>query len=234
MKKLILVAQILASVILSAQQERKLLPNKITTQHKINNGRNLFVASPSYSEVFIRVLDMGRFRIQIDDQNIENATGMFRFFDLEEGRHTLSIYEGKYLLYRTPIITHNNRRLVLDYLYSDGLFLVDETLISTTNTLPVYHSIDDVEFAQFFTQFKKLNFDNDKIKLFNTQIDSLFTSKQILELIKTMSFDENKLLLVKTAFRQCSDPKNYYLVAEGMSFSPNKEKLYDFIKEQTQ
>lgn len=236
MKRLILLVQTLVFVTLYAQQERKLLPNQAVTKHRIDNGRNLFNEPSSYSEAFIRVLDMGRFRIHIDDQSIENNTGIFRFFDLEEGRHTLSIYEGKFLLYRTPIVTHHNHRLILDYLYNEGLFLLNEIPISNTHTRTIYQFdvINDTEFAQFFAQFKRQGFDNEKIKLFNTQINTVFTSKQILELIKTMGFDDHKLSLAKVAFKQCVDPKNYYLVAEGMSFHSNKEKLYDFIKEQTQ
>lgn len=236
MKKFILILQSLVFVTIYAQQERRLLPNQAVTQHKVDNGINPFNVPSSYSEVFIRVLDMGRFRIHIDDQSIENNTGMFRFFDLGEGRHIVSIYEGKYLLYRTPIVTHHNHRLVLDYLYNEGLFLLNEVPISDTykHTIYQFNVINDSEFAQFLGQFKRQGFDNDKIKLFNTQINTVFTSKQILELIKTMSFDDHKLSLAKTAFKQCVDPKNYYLVAEGMSFNSNKEKLYDFIKEQTQ
>lgn len=80
--------------------------------------------SYGYAEMFIRIPEQGLFTIEIGDQRISNASGKFRFFDLNSGNNVISIYDRNFLVYRTRINVRNNTRLVLDYFTYKGLYLL--------------------------------------------------------------------------------------------------------------
>lgn len=46
-----------------------------------------------YAEVFVRIPEQGFFTVEVDDQAISNASGKYRFFDLQAGKIPISIYD---------------------------------------------------------------------------------------------------------------------------------------------
>ena len=94
MKKTLLISLLSAYLGVSAQQIRigKIFPNEIRPTLKTNRNFNYNFMGSNTAEVFIRIPEGGRYRIIINEQEIESSTGTFRFFDLEEGSHTLSAY----------------------------------------------------------------------------------------------------------------------------------------------
>lgn len=226
-------------------QQGQLFPNEIRSSYQWNKNQNYHRNTLATAEVFVRIQDLGKYRIFIGDQSIENTSGLYRFFDLASGKQTLSIYEGKQLIYRTSIYPKNNHRLILDYNHFDGLFLLDEVYLSNQiYTFPPisqngFHQrargANPNEFQKFFEQYRKTPFSDDKLKLFKSRnISSAFTSEQIVKLIKELSFDKEKMIIAKEAFRNCIDPENYYQVIEMFDFNSSKRELEDFIKQHYQ
>jgi len=100
--------------------------NSTTNQREVGRATNYrWNNNLGYAELFLRIPERGYFTVLVDDQEISTGTGKFRFFDLNTGKKTLSIYENGYLLYRTPITIQNNTRLILDFFPNYGLYLLD-------------------------------------------------------------------------------------------------------------
>lgn len=247
MKQIIFFGLMLLNVGVFAQQgkERRLLPSEVSPLQREVKSPNRFALPSSYSEVFIRMMDMGRYRIGIGDQMVENSTGLFRFFDLSEGKYMLNIYDGNHLIYRTSVFTKHNQRLVLDFSEDAGLFVVDEFPINYREGQPAFNFpkyqnnrlygknlMNPADFETFFRHFKKESFDDNKMKLFQQQKNySLFTAEQIVRLLEVFSFDSGKLPLAKMAYEVCVNPENYYKVIDKMTFSSAKQELNEYISQ---
>ncbi|WP_029293548.1 DUF4476 domain-containing protein [Chryseobacterium hispalense] len=207
-----------------------------------------------YSEVFLRIPELGFFSVEIGDQFISNNSGKFRFFDLPAGRVPISIYESGYLLYRTTLNVRNNSRLVLDFFTNKGLYLLDSYPVQ--NQSYGFNSWNDVwnnpygnqggnwdnqdDYAQVmdnrsFSEFlnvlrKNANFDESKLSMIRQQMrTTMFTAEQITALVKEMSFDKNRLSLAKSMYTKCVDQERYFLVYDAFDFESSKKELMDYI-----
>ncbi|MDR6157190.1 hypothetical protein QF023_000706 [Chryseobacterium sp. SLBN-27] len=207
-----------------------------------------------YSEVFLRIPELGFFSVEIGDQFISNNSGKFRFFDLPAGRVPISIYESGYLLYRTTLNVRNNSRLVLDFFTNKGLYLLDSYPVQ--NQSYGFNSWNDVwnnpygnqggnwdnqdDYAQVmdnrsFSEFlnvlrKNANFDESKLSMIRQQMrTTMFTAEQITVLVKEMSFDKNRLSLAKSMYTKCVDQERYFLVYDAFDFESSKKELMDYI-----
>lgn len=207
-----------------------------------------------YSEVFLRIPELGFFSVEIGDQFISNNSGKFRFFDLPAGRIPISIYESGYLLYRTTLNVRNNSRVVLDFFTNKGLYLLDSYPVQ--NQSYGFNSWNDVwnnpygnqggnwdnqdDYAQVmdnrsFSEFlnvlrKNANFDESKLSMIRQQMrTTMFTAEQITALVKEMSFDKNRLSLAKSMYTKCVDQERYFLVYDAFDFESSKKELMDYI-----
>lgn len=225
------------------------------------NGQNNNTRNPNYqwnqnfgySELFLRIPEQGYFTVEVGDQMMSNASGKYRFFDLQSGRMPISIYENGYLLFRTTIQIQNNSRMVLDFFTNYGLYLLDTYPVRNQNYgindwNDVWNNpygnqgqqgnnnyfgnvMSDGSFSQFLNVItKNASFDEDKIGLVNQQMrTTFFTSEQIRTLLKTMSFDKNRLTLAKSVYSKCVDRTNYFVVYDAFDFESNKRELMKFI-----
>lgn len=204
-----------------------------------------------YAEVFLRIPEEGFFTVEVDDQAISNGSGKYRFFDLQSGKTSVSIYENGFLIYRTTLMLRNNNRMILDFFTNKGLYLLDLYPVKNQsygfndwndvwNTPYGSHSgdgydsgnvMDNNTFRQFFDMLQKNEkFDDGKLALINQQMqNSLFTSAQIRDLVKYMSFDNNKLALAKSMYKRCADKNKYFLVYEAFDFENSKRELMEFV-----
>ncbi len=206
-----------------------------------------------YAEVFLRIPEGGSFTVEIGNQSISNASGKFRFFDLNSGKMPISIYEDGYLVYRSQIQVRNDSRIVLDYFTNYGLYLLDSYPIKGQQY--GFNQWDDVwnnpydngnwqsgnsgsnqvmspqSFENFLQSLKKnSNFDQDKLAFIKQQTAlSMFTSQQIKSLLKTFSFDEQKVEAGKVLYPRCSDKTNFYVVYDSFDFERGKKDLMNFI-----
>jgi hypothetical protein len=204
-----------------------------------------------YSEVFLRIPEMGYFTVEIGNQMMSNDSGKFRFFDLNAGKIPLSIYRKGYLVYRTQLNIRNNTRLVLDYFTRNGLYLLDSYPVQNQygfsewddvwnnpyangnfgNTSPYQGNVmNDTTFASFLNAFKNNSFDSNKIDFVQSQLkNTMFTSQQIATLMKMMSFDENRLQLGKILYGKCSDRQNFFVVYKTLDFESNRKELMKYV-----
>ena len=209
-----------------------------------------------YAEVFIRIPERGRYTVSIGEQEITNANGMYRFFDLAAVSQPLSIWQGRNLIYRVTINPRDNTRMVMDFFSRQGLYLLDE--INLSNNQPSYHGSqwNDVwnraygqapyphggcqpmppmpasEFDKFAKMYKKQSFDDDKLSFFRAQKNMLMLStEQVAQLVKSLAFGDNKLALAKEAYSRVVDPQNYYLLLDSFTFLSEKEEFKNFLSE---
>lgn len=203
-----------------------------------------------YAEVFVRIPEQGFFTVEVDDQAISNASGKYRFFDLQAGKIPISVYDNGYLIYRTTLRLRNNNRLVLDFFTDKGLYLLDSYPVQNesygfNDWNDVWNNLygnqpgngsygnimDNNTFMQFFEMMQKNEkFDDGKILMIKQQINiTSFTSQQIRDLVKSLSFDKNKLMMAKLLYRQCADKNKYFLVYDAFDFDSSKRELMEFI-----
>lgn len=243
MKKISLIISLLSVAMFFAQTDISsikagsagtIMKNEITPANSFTpQGRY----TPFYgnSEVFVRVLGHGKFRISIGEQTIENRTGLFRFFDLTSGNQVITIHESGFPIFRTTIRLKERTRAILDFFpYEGRLYLLGEYHQDNPSyNMPWdgYYNMEDFDFQSFLKYFQEQTFDDSKYDFFSAQSQNTkFTSLQILALIKEMDFDQNKLKLAKEAYENCIDPNNYYKVLDGFTYEHNKRELINFIK----
>ena len=204
-----------------------------------------------YAEVFVRIPEQGFFTVEVDDQAISNASGKFRFFDLQAGKIPISVYDNGYLIYKTTLRLRNNNRMVLDFFTDKGLYLLDSYPVQNQsygfndwndiwnnpygnqpgNGYPSGNVMDNNTFMQFFQMLQKNEkFDDGKITMIRQQTNTTsFTSQQIRDLVKSLSFDKNRLMLAKLLYRQSADKNKYFLVYDAFDFDGSKRELMEFI-----
>ncbi|MDO4729204.1 MAG: DUF4476 domain-containing protein [Bacteroidota bacterium] len=200
-----------------------------------------------YAEIFIRIPERGRFTINIGEQEITNSNGMYRFFDIPSETQELSIWEGRYLLYRVTIRPKNNTRMILDFFTQRGLFLLEEITLNSVNeiyygkrwndvwnrTYRGFNTMQSNDFQSFYNAYLRQTFDNDKLKFFRMQKNvTAFSTHQIASLMKALDFDSNRLSLAKEAYANATDPQNYYQLFDIFTFTTYSRQLSDFLENQ--
>lgn len=208
-----------------------------------------------YAEVFLRIPEGGQFTVEIGTQSISNQSGKFRFFDLNSGSMTISIYEDGYLQYRSQIQVRNDSRLVLDYFTNYGLYLLDtypvkgqqygfnqwddvwnnpynnESWESGNSSAQIMDKISFENFVKYIN--KNAAFDKERLSILKQQATlNLFTAQQIKTLLKTFSFDDQKVEAGKILFPRCSDKVNFYIVYDSFTFDTGKKQLMNYVANQ--
>ncbi|MEG0915607.1 MAG: DUF4476 domain-containing protein [Myroides sp.] len=204
-----------------------------------------------YSEVFLRIPEYGYYTVEIDDQVISSSSGKYRFFDLKSGRMMLSIYQDRYLVYRTSLNVRNNTRMVLDFFNNYGLYLLDSYRVQgqmygfnewddvwnnpynsgNYNNQPGYNQskevMDNRSFDNFVQTLKRnATFDKDKMAYIEQQVKSaLFTSQQISTLLSTFSFDDTRLQAGKLLYDYCIDTKKFLYCLRKFRFRQKQKRI---------
>ena len=209
-----------------------------------------------YSEVFLRIPEMGFFTVELADQQISNSTGKFRFFDISSGRLPLSIYANGYLIYRTTIYIKNNSRTVLDFFTQYGLYElasypIDNQWYGTNNWNDIWNNpyqnrgfsqneiiihaniMSDSSFSHFMSNFREsCIFDKDKVTFIEQQMKTTaFTAQPIKELVSSFDFDNKKLEMAKKLYPICVDKNNFYVVYQIFNFPNYKKQLMEFVRD---
>lgn len=88
------------------------------------------------AELFIRV-DMlngaEHYSIRVDDQEVSNTNGRFRFFELMPGKKEVFLKRNGYNLYKGIVTVYANLRIVVEYRGNRGLMLVDRIRLNAGN-----------------------------------------------------------------------------------------------------
>ncbi|ATA78046.1 hypothetical protein CGC47_03165 [Capnocytophaga canimorsus] len=196
-----------------------------------------------YAEVFIRIPERGRFTVQLGDQEMTSSTGMFRFFDVPVSNQKLTIFYGRNLIYRVTIYPKNETRLLLDFFSNGGLFLLDELELRTNQQNYYGNRWSDIwnqfygkrimkgnDFEQFFKNYCREPFDDDKMKYYQMlKGTTVFTTQQIGQLMEQLSFETNRLSLAKEATDEVVDPQNLYMLYDFFQFKSTADRFRDYL-----
>lgn len=207
-----------------------------------------------YSEVFLRIPEGGHFTVEIGDQQISNSSGKFRFFDLRAGSMPISIYEGRYLIYRTRLNVQNYSRMVLDFFSREGLYLLDT--VPVRNQTYGFNEWDDVwnnpynngnwngygnsgyygnvmsnlEFNRLVQNLRMSGLDSNKMRLINSRANgTVFSSQQIYTLVASMMSESNRLQLAKMLYTSCADKQNYHTLYSALLSNSSRQQLQQYI-----
>ena len=220
-------------------------------EHYPPNGNYHFNYSMGTSELFLRIPEMGKFTVHVGNQMISNATGKYRFFDIQAGNYPILIYRNNYLVYRSRVEIPHHSRLIVDFFSGHGLYLLD--IVPVRMQSYGFNAWDDVWNAPYHSgqnygnpyyrpamhpaDFKKLiknlqqaSFDDDKIRNIRMAIrNTNFYAKQIAEIINVISFDKKQIALSKELYAYCIDPQNYHVVIDVLRFTSSKIEVQDYI-----
>ena len=157
-----------------------------------------------YAEIFIRIPEQGYFTVEIGEQRMSNATGKFRFFDLNSGNNTISIYDRNFLVYRTRINIRNNTRMVLDYFNYKGLYL-----LGTYNLRNNYGDIWNDTWNNPYGNNNGNSWDpyDDYNSGYNNNYGNVMNDRDFssfLQMIKKQSFDDDKLAFLRSQLNRTS------------------------------
>lgn len=221
-----------------------LTPNQMNSQKKNsiydygNSQKNLIRKQNGFnnygdSEIFIHILNLDYYTVELNNEVLSSPYGKFRFFELYPSTQLLSIYHNGYLVFQTHINPISNARMYLEYNENQGLFLADVMPLNSPHDGGGYPNlfgavITDSEYSQFINHIKNnASFDDDRMELINIKLNSnpLFTTSQIRGLLKLFSFDDKRLEVAEILMNYCVDYENYYLLENEFSFSSNKRKF---------
>lgn len=204
-----------------------------------------------YSEVFVRIPEMGFYSVEVGNQMMSNDTGKFRFFDLNSGTIPISIYKNGFLVYKTRLNIRNNTRLILDFFSDYGLYLLDSYPVQgqtygfnqwddvwnnpyNNGNMPYGNPGGNVMapavFDQFLVRYKNSSFDGDKINFVKSALrNTMFTAQQIAVLMREISFDKNRLETGKLLYPNCADRQNFFVVYDTFDFDFSRNDLMRWV-----
>ena len=195
------------------------------------------------SEIFIRIPEGGYFTVVVDDQEISNHNGRFRFYEVAAGQVRISVYDRDILLYQSSLNVKASTRFVLDFFTDEGLFLLKTLPIRSVwddvwnspygNVRNVYYDnvMNDRAFAEFYNAYKNSGaFDDNRTQFIAQQIKhTSFTSRQIYELVALYDFDQKRLAAAKTLYSKCVDRYNFYKVYDAFKYDIYKRELAAYV-----
>ncbi|WP_316802179.1 DUF4476 domain-containing protein [Pedobacter nototheniae] len=214
--------------------------------------------SQGKSEVFLQIEAPGTYTVYLDNEFVGSANGRFRFYDVYNSAPTLSIIQGNTTLYKRKVRTNPDQRIILNYSKRDGLSIVKELNIyrnrqyalndfddytdafNTGIVPPIisfpdrnYRLLSSEAFQQFYDQYKKESFDNDRTRLISAvSKNASLSSAQVRILLKPYTFDQNRLETAKTLYKDVADPQNYFTLSDVFEFFNYKNSFLEFIAKQ--
>lgn len=204
----------------------------------------------SASELFVKIQSQGSYYAMVGLQTHNNNNAIFRFFDLNQGTTTLSIYatNTNSLFYSGTVNLEYEQRLICEIDNYGNLTVVKKESISYSNwyTSTVSNAYtgygnnnngnQDVNpiaigFQAFLQLLKDDSFDSGKLDKAKKYIDKTnLSASQIAEINAKFSFDASKLEWAKYAYAKCYDKQNYFLLKPTFTFSTSYSDLEDFIE----
>ncbi len=205
----------------------------------------------SASELFVKINSQGSYYAMLGLQTHNNNNATFRFFDLNQGATTLSIYatNTNSLFYSGTVNLEYEERLICEIDNYGNLIVVKKEKVSYSNwyTSTVSNAYtgygnngygnnygngnQDVNFQAFLQVLKDDSFDSGKLDKAKKYIDkTTLSASQITEINTKFSFDASKLEWAKYAYSKCYDKQNYFLLKPSFTFSTSYSDLEDFIE----
>ncbi|WP_161662248.1 DUF4476 domain-containing protein [Pedobacter sp. V48] len=100
----------------------------------------------------------------------------------------------------------------------------------TRPSLPRDNIMSNQSFDQLLNMVTRTDFDNGKIKLIKSALNSnKISASQLTALVKVCDFDASRLEISKSAYDSVVDKQNYFKVTEAFEFDFSKDQLMDYI-----
>jgi len=209
----------------------------------------------SSAEVFLQIVNPGKYNVYLDDELIGSANGRFRFYDVYNTAPVLSIIQGNTVLLKQRIRVVPQQRIVLSLenkglinlnqltIYRNGQYALNDfdgyTGDYNTGIVPPINPQADLSsrllsqeaFQEFYTAYKKSSFDSERVRLINAVIkNASFSSSQSKLILKPFTFDAERLKMAKILYQTVADPQNYFTLAETFEFSHYKDEFLKYLE----
>jgi hypothetical protein len=201
------------------------------------------------SELFVKVNADAAFYAVLGIQNVNSNTNVFRFFDLSQGYHNLTIYKNSSnaQFYSGSLKLDFNQRLICEIDNFGNLTIVAKESINYINWYTCitssnsnlngsnnnWNNSSDAGYQAFVKMIEEESFDSNKLtKAKNYISKTSLSAAQIAEIMGKLSFDSGKLDWSKYAYQFCYDKQNYFMLESVFSFKSSYNDLEKFIKGQ--
>lgn len=214
--------------------------------------------SSNAKELFIEILEPGKYTVYVNDEMIGSAKGRFRFYDVAATAPTITILQNNRQVIKTSLNLQSDSRTIASYNKRDGL-RVAKTLPMFANrqyvlgnwdqssaqaerptnddrpTRPVARQVmSDALFKEFFASVKRESFDDTKEKMIKTSLrGNWITTTQLVALLNNMTFDSNKLSVAKAGYDFVIDKQNFFKIYPQLQFSTSKDELMDYVNKRS-
>ena len=210
----------------------------------------------SAAEVFLQIVNPGKYNVYLDDELVASANGRFRFYDVYHNTPILSIIQGNTVVLKQRIRVIPQQRLVLSFhdkrlitlkqltIYRNRQYALNDFdgytgdyntgIVQPRPPRPELNLLlSDEAFEAFLTQYRKESFDDSRSRMINVvSKNSSLLSAQVRVLLKSFSFDDERLRVAQNLYKNVADPQNYFALSDIFIFPSNKEDFLKYLEKQ--
>ena len=211
----------------------------------------------SSAEVFLQIVNPGKYNVYLDDELVGSANGRFRFYDVYNTAPILSIIQGNTVILKQRIRIIPQQRLVLSFedkrliilkqltIYRNRQYALDDfdgyTGDYNTGIVPPppavpelnYRLLSDEAFQAFLTQYRRESFDDGRTRMINVvSKNASLLSAQARVLLKSFAFDDERLKVARNLYKTVADPQNYFTLSDIFTFKSNKDDFLKYLENQ--
>lgn len=211
----------------------------------------------SSAEVFLQIVNPGKYNVYLDDELVGSANGRFRFYDVYNTAPTLSIIQGNTVIFKQRIRVIPQQRLVLSFedkrlitlkqltIYRNRQYALNDFdgytgdyntgIVPPPPALPEvnYRLLSDEAFQTFLTQYRRESFDDGRLRMINVvSKNSSLLSAQAKVLLKSFTFDDERLKVARNLYKNVADPQNYFTLSDIFVFPSNKDDFLKYLEKQ--
>mgnify|MGYP003913807921 CR=1 FL=1 len=211
----------------------------------------------SSAEVFLQIVNPGKYNVYLDDELVGSANGRFRFYNVYNSAPMLSIIQGNTVILKQRIRVIPQQRLVLSFedkrlitlkqltIYRNRQYALNDfdgyTGDYNTGIVPPppavpelnYRLLSDEAFQAFLTQYRRESFDDGRTRMINVvSKNASLLSAQARVLLKSFAFDDERLKVARNLYKTVADPQNYFTLSDIFTFKSNKDDFLKYLENQ--
>lgn len=209
------------------------------------------------AEVFLQIVNPGKYNVYLDDELVASSNGRFRFYDVYNSAPTLSIIQGNTTILKQQIRVIPEQRLILSLdnrrlntlkqlnIYRNRQYALNDfdgyTGDYNTGIVPPvlpqpelsYRLLSEDAFQAFLVQYRRENFDDGRLRMINVVTkNSSLLSAQVRILLKSFNFDDQRLKVATKLYKNVADPQNYFTLSDIFVFPSNKDDFLKYLEKQ--
>ncbi|WP_084152993.1 DUF4476 domain-containing protein [Pedobacter jeongneungensis] len=209
------------------------------------------------AEVFLEIVNPGKYNVYLDEELVSSANGRFRFYDVYNSAPILSIIQGNTVILKQRIRVIPEQRLILSLegkqlitlkqlnIFRNRQYALNDfdgyTGDYNTGIVPPvvpqpdfsYRLLSEEAFQTFLTQYRRENFDDGRLRMINVVTkNSSLLSAQVKILLKSFNFDDQRLKVATNLYKNVADPQNYFTLSDIFVFPSNKDDFLKYLEKQ--